>query len=621
MTFTEAAAEVLRLVGRPLHYKEITDLAIEKNLLSHVGKSPEVTMGARLAALLKKSAKDNPLVRVKPGVFALREWDAATIKAGMSEKTPKINGDTAGAAEDEAAPEKIPEDRTSAAAPSDEEGGDWDEEDEPVEQAPDELMRAEIAAAGAELFGEEDDDDRPILGGDDPAASGPASGEGAPGQRRRRRRRRGRGRSGAEGPFAPSGGGGLPSYTVTPAFGEGRESRPSNGEAEGFSSARAARRGGRGAGQRPSDFGRDLRWAGPRRPRGSRSRRCRRVLAQHARPQRGPGVPAAGRRDRAAPRSTERRSAAGAIADCGRHSRRQRAPGRQRAAHTLSFFRRARRAHRLAARGRACATRSRGPRRRRTLPRSEPPRPLAQAARATGPRARRARPFEPRARGHGPDPRRAPAGHARRRGAFQRRAANELRRSENGHRHPPRRSRDRPRARGRPARLAPSLRACRRGVDDDHGPGPFRGARGVRDPQRRSHLALRRHRFRPALRRQRGRRGAGPHAHRACPTSTCWKRCAPRSHGARRAATLERTGASKSDVIPGRRGGWRRSRRWSKASFSSNAARPPIVGQWTLPGGRLRGGESISRAPWSAKCSRKPACAWQREASSRWSRS
>ena len=84
MTFTEAAAEVLRLVGRPLHYKEITDLAIEKNLLSHVGKSPEVTMGARLAALLKKSSKDNPLVRVKPGVFALREWDDATIKAGIT---------------------------------------------------------------------------------------------------------------------------------------------------------------------------------------------------------------------------------------------------------------------------------------------------------------------------------------------------------------------------------------------------------------------------------------------------------------------------------------------------------------------------------------------------------
>ncbi|AKT39058.1 HTH domain-containing protein [Chondromyces crocatus] len=86
MTFTDAAAEVLRLVGRPLHYKEITDIAIEKNLLSHVGKSPEVTMGARLAAMLKKDSPENPLVRVKPGVFALREWDERTIRAGLDKK-------------------------------------------------------------------------------------------------------------------------------------------------------------------------------------------------------------------------------------------------------------------------------------------------------------------------------------------------------------------------------------------------------------------------------------------------------------------------------------------------------------------------------------------------------
>src|SRR5690606_5952497 len=90
MTFTEAAAQVLRLVGKPLHYKEITDVAIEKNLLSHVGKSPEVTMGARLAALVKKGDKDNPLVRVKPGVFALREWDQATIDRGLADRTPAL---------------------------------------------------------------------------------------------------------------------------------------------------------------------------------------------------------------------------------------------------------------------------------------------------------------------------------------------------------------------------------------------------------------------------------------------------------------------------------------------------------------------------------------------------
>src|SRR3954463_212076 len=116
MTFTEAAAEVLRLVGRPLHYKEITDLAIEKNLLSHVGKSPEVTMGARLAALLKKTSKENPLVRVKPGGFALREWDDATIKAGKNEnpRSPGDPGPTVRPSDDNTAAQAVPLERISA---------------------------------------------------------------------------------------------------------------------------------------------------------------------------------------------------------------------------------------------------------------------------------------------------------------------------------------------------------------------------------------------------------------------------------------------------------------------------------------------------------------------------
>lgn len=86
MTFTEAAREVLEQCGHPLHYKEITEIAIEKNLLSHVGKSPEVTMGARLAATLKKGGDETPLIRVKPGVFALRDWDEETIKKGLEIK-------------------------------------------------------------------------------------------------------------------------------------------------------------------------------------------------------------------------------------------------------------------------------------------------------------------------------------------------------------------------------------------------------------------------------------------------------------------------------------------------------------------------------------------------------
>lgn len=211
MTFTEAAAEVLRQVGRPLHYKEITDIAIEKNLLSHVGKSPEVTMGARLAALLKKSTKDNPLVRVKPGVFALREWDEKTITEGLTAKpaapAQAEEGEATAASEEAQAdtPEPI-EEQAKVSYPE----VVYDEIEE-VERAPDELMRAEIAAAGAELFGVEEDDDQPIFGGDeeDEAAAG---GESSSSRRRRRRRRR---RGGNGEAAAPTG---LPSYTETPVF-------------------------------------------------------------------------------------------------------------------------------------------------------------------------------------------------------------------------------------------------------------------------------------------------------------------------------------------------------------------------------------------------------------------
>jgi hypothetical protein len=186
MTFTEAAAEVLRLAGKPLHYKEITEIAIEKNLLSHVGKSPEVTMGARLAALLKKEDKTNPIVRVKPGVFALREWSdkkgrKAAPQEELTEEAPEVNALEVGALESAAAAE--PE-------------VDEDEELEPSAITEDDAMRADLAASAAELFDDEDDDDQPILGG---APSSQAVGGGEPGEgggRRRRRRRRRRGGGG-----------------------------------------------------------------------------------------------------------------------------------------------------------------------------------------------------------------------------------------------------------------------------------------------------------------------------------------------------------------------------------------------------------------------------------------
>lgn len=194
MTFTEAAAEVLRQKGKPLHYKEITELAIEKNLLSHVGKSPEVTMGQRLAALLKKEDKTNPIVRVRPGVFALREWGKKKRAEAASDVESPEEETEVNALELE---ERLRE-ADEAGEPDGEEGAGAGET--PLDD--DDAFRADLAASGAELFDDEEDDDQPILA---PPASqaqlgGPTSPTGEPsgdGRRgRRRRRRRGRGRDG-----------------------------------------------------------------------------------------------------------------------------------------------------------------------------------------------------------------------------------------------------------------------------------------------------------------------------------------------------------------------------------------------------------------------------------------
>jgi restriction system protein len=48
MQFKDAAYEVLREAGKPLHYNEITDLAKQKGILDTEGQTPHATMGALL---------------------------------------------------------------------------------------------------------------------------------------------------------------------------------------------------------------------------------------------------------------------------------------------------------------------------------------------------------------------------------------------------------------------------------------------------------------------------------------------------------------------------------------------------------------------------------------------
>lgn len=215
MTFTEAAALVLRLVGKPLHYKDITDIAIDKGLLSHVGKSPEVTMGSRLNSLLKKSDRDNPLKRVKPGVFALRDWTDAAIAEGLVDKRPPL--------------ECIDQKALEAALAEHTESGEPESESEEgavhvpladieVPEDDEEKHRAELSLGASELFASEEDDDEPIFATEEDEATGEATAEGDGSDRaskRRRRRRRGRGRRDDEADDSSTDD--LPAYTVSDA--------------------------------------------------------------------------------------------------------------------------------------------------------------------------------------------------------------------------------------------------------------------------------------------------------------------------------------------------------------------------------------------------------------------
>ncbi len=73
MTFYEAALRVLEAAGGPLNFQEITERSIQENLLSHVGKTPEMTMLSRLLAMARRKT-DRKVVVTSKDTFALADW-------------------------------------------------------------------------------------------------------------------------------------------------------------------------------------------------------------------------------------------------------------------------------------------------------------------------------------------------------------------------------------------------------------------------------------------------------------------------------------------------------------------------------------------------------------------
>lgn len=88
-TFKQAAIEILKKAGKPLHYLEITRLALESGILETEGATPEASMGAQISVDVKRKGSGSEFIRTAPGVFAIntkKQIIKQTAKIAEAEK-------------------------------------------------------------------------------------------------------------------------------------------------------------------------------------------------------------------------------------------------------------------------------------------------------------------------------------------------------------------------------------------------------------------------------------------------------------------------------------------------------------------------------------------------------
>ncbi len=74
MNGLQAAEVALQEVGKPLHYKEITQLMLDRGLWQTDGKTPDATINAAIAVDIKLYGTHSLFQRTDKGVYSLRAW-------------------------------------------------------------------------------------------------------------------------------------------------------------------------------------------------------------------------------------------------------------------------------------------------------------------------------------------------------------------------------------------------------------------------------------------------------------------------------------------------------------------------------------------------------------------
>lgn len=95
-TFKGVAYQILKESGKPLHYKDITKIAIDKGWLKTAGKTPEATMNAQLVVDINTKKDKSLFIKTAPSTFgvnsAMKNMPEQKVEKAI-EKKYKISTD------------------------------------------------------------------------------------------------------------------------------------------------------------------------------------------------------------------------------------------------------------------------------------------------------------------------------------------------------------------------------------------------------------------------------------------------------------------------------------------------------------------------------------------------
>lgn len=85
--YKSAAYKVLSNAGSAMHYREITQAALDAGLLETVGATPEASLNAQLSVDIKQKGSASPFIRTKPGYFTInKSVKIPVVKSKIEEK-------------------------------------------------------------------------------------------------------------------------------------------------------------------------------------------------------------------------------------------------------------------------------------------------------------------------------------------------------------------------------------------------------------------------------------------------------------------------------------------------------------------------------------------------------